>query len=825
MNNSGSSQAPSGPGSGPLSELRVIDLTGDLGRFGTKLLAELGAEVCRPAGWGSRGRDMPDAAARFGGHLDWWFDVAKTPIELDLETDAGRDRYRRLAQHADLIIESMPVGRLAELGVDHDQLVEANPRLTQVSLTPFGRTGPRSGWVGSDLVAGALSGVLSITGEPDQPLNSWGWQNYNFGGFSAAICGLAGVRSAAIHGRGQLVDMSLHEVMTGSIENLFMQYFYDDHLELPKLAARQGSLHWLGAYEVVPAKSGHVMITPTPQSEQLISWMVECGISQAEPLMGLAVEDLLARMPELMSAMKSFALTKDADELFAEAQKRHIAFGEVQSTAQVASNPQFEFRDLYSDIPTPAPGADGEASVRGPWRLVRFGDTPIATPTTPEIEPQDPAVIASRWAAADRGDSDADSSPDRGGLASPAAPASPASPLPKPLDGLVVLDLSWVLAGPFSTRLLGDLGADVIKVQTEERATLVNRPDFPYYPVWNRSKRSATLDLKQPGALPVIRRLVEQADILVENYSSGVLDRLGLGWDDVRQWNDRLIYISMSGCGHEGPWKDVISYAPTIHALCGLTKLTNPEGRGDVGCGFSLNDHAAGFGAALSVLAAVEARTRTGRGQYIDMAQLEVGTYLTGPALVDYWANGHETQPLGNRDAMADPVPNEVYRCADDRWLAVTAVDDTMWSRLAATLLADGFEPPGSTALDSVEDRRSARAKIDEWLGRWCRSQPGADAMERLQAAGVAAGLVQNAEDLADGDEQLAARGFWLTAELGDFGTRRHDRFPALWSDSDLAPYRPPPAYLGEANFDVWTELGGLEFDEVAEGIADGRFA
>lgn len=805
----------SGAAVGPLAGLRVIDLTGDLGRFGTKLLAEFGADVCRPSGWGSRGREMPGPAGRFGGHLDWWFDVAKIPIEIDLDTESGQRRYRELAASADLIIESMPIGYLDERGIDHLQLEAENPTLTQVSLTPFGRSGPRAHWQASDLVAGALGGVLSITGDPDEPLNSWGGQNYNFGGFAAAICGLAGVRSARVHGRGQLVDLSLHEVVVGSIENLFMQYFYDDLLPLPKVAARQGSLHWLGAYEVVPARTGHVMITPTPQAEQLISWMVECGIEQAEPFIGLPVEELLDRMPELMAAMKAFTLTKDADELFSEAQKRHIAFGEVQGTAQVASNSQFEFRALYDDI-----AVDGGEPVRGPWRLVRFTGTPAATPASPTGPSTDPAPVVDRWLAA------SGSAPSSGsGSGSDSASGDDGSgsaargSLPRPLDGLVVIDLSWVLAGPFSTRLLGDLGADVIKIQTEERATLVNRPDFPYYPVWNRSKRSATLDLKRPEALPIIKRLVEKADVLVENYSSGVLERLGLGWDDVRRWNDQLIYISMSGCGHQGPWKDIISYAPTIHALCGLTKLTNPPGRGDVGCGFSLNDHAAGFGAALSVLAAVQARHRTGAGQYIDMAQLEVGAYLTGPALVDYWANGHETVPLGNVDGLTDAVPNEVYRCGDGRFLAITAADDAMWAALAAVV---GLPDAG---LETVEGRRAAKASIDRQLGEWCRTRDGTAAMVVLQEAGVAAGVVQDAQDLAEGDEQLAARGFWLTAELDEYGPRTHDRFPALWSGTDLAPYRNPPSYLGEANFEVWTELAGLEFDEVAEGIADGLFS
>ncbi len=790
--------------SGPLQGLRVLDLTHDLGRFGTKLLAEFGADVCRPAGWGSRGHPMAGAAADFGGHLDWWFDVAKTATSLDLDHDSGCQAYRELAARADLVIESMPVGYLAERDIDHPSLLKVNPSLTQVSLTPFGRTGPQASWRTSDLVSGALSGVLSVTGTPEQPLNSWGGQNYNFGGFSAAICGLAGVRSARLHGGGQLVDLSLHEVMVGSIENLFMQFFYDDHLPLPKVAARQGSLHWLGAYQVVPAQSGDVMVTPTPQAEQLIDWMVASGIGEAEQFVGLPVEELLARMPEVMEAIKAFTLTKPADELFIEAQKRHIAFGEVQDVPQVLENPQFAHRGLFDDVVT---GDDTDAvSVRAPWRLVRFGDTPIETPATPSAAAADPLSIARQWG-------------DAGAPARSDADASVGAPLAKPLDGLVVVDLSWVLAGPFSTRLLGDLGADVIKIQTEERATLVNRPDYPYYSVWNRSKRSATLDLKHPDALPVIRQLIEQADVLVENYSSGVLQRLGLGWEDVHGWNDQLVYISMSGCGHDGPWAGIISYAPTIHALCGLTKLTNPPGRGDVGCGFSLNDHAAGFGAALSVLAALEARNQTGKGQYIDMAQLEVGAYLIGPALIDQSTNGVATQPNGNMDGLSDPVPNEVYRCADGEYLAVTAVDDHMWAALASTLDLD------DPSLASVDARRLARERIDDLLGGWCESIDAAEAMVALQAAGVAAGVVQDAEALANGDKQLQARDFWTSSDLAEFGPRPHDRFPGLWTRTDLAPYRPAPGYLGEANFDVWTEFASLEFDQVAEAIAEGLFS
>ena len=148
--------------------------------------------------------------------------------------------------------------RLADLGIDHPQLVAANPALVQVSLTPFGRTGPRADWQTSDLVAGAMCGALSISGTPDHAVGAWGRQNFNLASTMACICGLAGLHSARETGRGQHVDLSLHEMMTTSIENLFFQWWFPDLLPISQRALRQGSLHWLGAYVVANCRSGRL---------------------------------------------------------------------------------------------------------------------------------------------------------------------------------------------------------------------------------------------------------------------------------------------------------------------------------------------------------------------------------------------------------------------------------------------------------------------------------------------------------------------------------------------------------------------------------------
>ncbi|MGH9046395.1 MAG: CaiB/BaiF CoA transferase family protein, partial [Acidimicrobiales bacterium] len=412
----------------------------------------------------------------------------------------------------------------------------------------------------------------------------------------------------------------------------------------------------------------------------------------------------------------------------------------------------------------------------------------------------DPTVIAKAWA--EHGDQ-----------------ASVSGKLDKPLSGLRVLDLSHVLAGPACTRLLGDLGADVVKFQTTERASTVNDPNHPYFYTWNRSKRAVTLNMKHERAVEVMKRAIEQSDVLIENFSAGVLDRWGLSYEQVSEWNPGIVYVTMSGCGHEGPWSSLVTYAPTIHALCGLTYLSNPPGRGDLGPGYSLNDIAAGLSAAFAVLAAIERRDRTGAGQHVDISQMETGGYLIGPALLDFLSNGREAHPIGNRDPFGQVVPNECYRTADDGWLAVSCRSDEEWRSLVdATGIAAG---PG---LDTVAVRLERADEIDDLLAGWAKTISAEKGQELLQAAGVPAGRIQHTGDLM-ADPQLVERAMWHSFDHVTFGTRPHDRYPAIWSEMDLEPYLPAASYPGEHNFEVYTQLLGLDEAAVAEAMSDGLFA
>lgn len=834
---------------GALSGLRVVDLTADEGRFATKLLNELGADVVR-VGTGSPGLPLADpAAAALGGVADWWYDGGKRRCRVDLSTTEGRDAYRRLAAAADVIVETEHPGRLAELGLDYAQMSAVNPALVQVSITPFGRTGPRAHWLGSDLVAAAMGGMMALTGLADRPLNVWGRQAYNYAGFVAATSGVAAALSARSTGRGAHVDLSIHETVTGSIENLFMQYFFDDLLPLPKVAPRQGALHWLGAYDLAECRGGdggYVMITPTPTPDLLFEWMIEAGPDESgrevKRWLGVDPAEMLLDVAQVMDAIRRWIAPRDARQVWWEAQERHVAFGGVLDIAEVCANPQFAHREFLADVLPPGAAAangsrvpDRAASgqpgpVRVPSRLVRWSDagrSGTVPPSPPASVDTSLEEVLASWAApslearnGDRGGLAGEASGADGDAGSLAAAASSGHDHDRrPLDGIRVADFTWVLAGPSATKLLGDLGADVIRIQSEERSTLVNSPDFPYYFVWNRSKRSATLDMKHPDALAAARRLIETCDVLIENFSAGVLDSWGLDWETVHEWNPRLVYVTMSGCGHDGPWRHVISYAPTVHAVCGITHLTNFADRGDVGPGFSLNDHLAGFAAAVGTVGALYARERTGEGQRIDMAQLEVGTYSIGAAVIRQSAGLSPPSPEGNRDGIADHVPNEVYATSDG-FVAVSVTEPAQWLGLVGLLADPRLDDPSLATEAARWDRRSM---IDAVLGEWAAARTAAEAADALQGAGVPAGPVQDSHELFVDDPQHAARGFWQPVDHAVFGERTVDAFAGLWDGRRWTPRHLSPAYLGEHNFEVWADAG-YSPTEIAEGIGDGLF-
>jgi benzylsuccinate CoA-transferase BbsF subunit len=227
--------------------------------------------------------------------------------------------------------------------------------------------------------------------------------------------------------------------------------------------------------------------------------------------------------------------------------------------------------------------------------------------------------------------------------------------------------------------------------------------------------------------------------------------------------------------------------------------------------------------AAVAVLSAIESRRRTGVGQHIDIAQLETGTYLIGPAVLDFLTNGREAHPIGNADPFGQWCPNEVYRCGDQHEVAITCRDDDDWKRLCDVVSWDIADLAGDVGLATAAGRCARAGEIDARLRQWCTSRTADAAAAALQGNGVPAGKVQDGGDLT-ADPQLVARDFWGSFDHAVFGPRPFDRFPGLWSTTDLQPYVPSGAYIGEANFDVYRDIAGMSEDDIGVAIGDGLF-
>ncbi len=800
-----------------------------------KILAELGADVVRLLP-GERGPDLdgPDEP----GLLDLWHDARCRSAVLDLEDPDDAARFRAAVARCEVLLDARPPGAMARLGLGPDELSAINPRLVHVTLTPQGSDGPRAGWRSSDLVAQALGGYLSVTGDPDHPIALWGRQAATLGGFYAAMSALAGVHRLRVTGAGSWVDLSLHQAVVSCSEHLLMYWWFPEALAPlgAPIAPRQRSLHWVRAFEVVPCRRGACMVSPAAGGLlALIAWLKARGHAQSVPDEPDA-EQLLTIIPPLMEALHAVALETDATELFEAGQSLHVPFGEAYSIAQVATCDQHIQRGYFRpvEIDRGEPGDDRDLRLPGP--LARFERTPAPPPTAPRLIDRtdltelwsEPTTTADRGGrddnaadqeTADRGGSDdaADRDPDTGtddeaadrdpdtGTDDEAADRDPDTGTDDagPLAGIRVLDFTHVLAGPFATRNLADLGADVIRVQTDERSAGTAANEFPYNVMWGRSKRSIQLHMKHPEARDVLRRLVERADVVIDNFSAGVMAGWGAGPEQLAEWNPSIVSVSMSGCGADGPWQSYVTYAPTIHALCGLTALTGPKGETDCGPGIAFNDHVSGLAGAACLLAALEHRNLTGRGQHIDLSQFEIGTYLVGPAVVDHLATGRLAESNGNVDPFAPHLVNDVFRCADGDWLAVTVVDAADRERAAAV----GLDPEGEPTAT---------------IRRWAADRDAVDAQDLLQGAGVAAGVVQNAQHLMS-DPQLAHRDWLVTMDSPMLGSQTTERHPARWYSGgrELTLAYRPTAYLGEHNFEVYEQVLDWDAERIATAIGD----
>lgn len=400
-----------------------------------------------------------------------------------------------------------------------------------------------------------------------------------------------------------------------------------------------------------------------------------------------------------------------------------------------------------------------------------------------------------------------------------------------PLSGVRVLDFTWGGAGPFATKAMADHGAEVLKVETATHF------DFPrtmgpyaggikgfnrsaYFTNRNASKLGITLNMKTKQAVELARRLVPTCDVVINNFRAGVLERLGLGYQDCSSLRPDVIYVSMPLQGNAGPQAGYSGVGHTLNVMAGIYGVTGYRGGPMIGPGTNYPDHSVNPGHGLvAILAALLHRRRTGRGQYVEVSQLESTLCLLGPHILAYSLDRATPEPTGNESDEA--APYGVFPCAEGGWFALSVSTDAQWAGLARVAEGQGWasDPRHATASGRLGNAAALNAAVAAWI----EPQDGFTLMERLQQARVPAGMVQTAKDLVERDPQLAARGHFVSLHHAEMGPVVYNGVPYHLSDTPGTIQRSAPL-LGEHNDLVFREWLGVDQADIARMTAEDVF-
>ena len=691
---------------GLLETFRIVDLTDSYGALASRVFAELGAEVLRiefvDSESGSGRRRSPVATDGTSLHHAYR-NAGKEILFLDGADEAGNDVVERALVGADVVFVSGDgcglAGTLEELGVRY-------PHLVIVSLTPFGLTGPAAGWTASELVAQAMGGVVYRSGVPELPPVSAP------GSFAEDVGALTGAMAAAIAlfqrgpgGRGQVIDLSAV---------LALAQCTDMSLPLWSLFRMDQQRSGAGLYPLFECTDGmaRIVLPMKPADwKALVVWLGSppewCGAGWDEPMLGPDERDLvLGRL-----ARRFAAATRE--EITADGEAAGVRVTPVLTPAEILSNEHVIQRETFSSFDLGALGTgefmagffgvDGSrAALGGPARLVA------------EIPDWDPRPV-------------------------PEPQVEPG----RPLEGVRVLEIGSGVAAPEAGRIFAEWGAEVIKLESHAH------PDFqrmvmggemnPAFATVNRGKLSFGAELAFPEGLDLVRALLPHVDVVFENNATGVLERLGLGWDEIAAINPRLVLVDSQLYGNRGPWALRKGYGPSARAVGGLTWMWAHGPDDPRGVQTIHPDHLAGRLCALGAVAGMLRRDRTGSGSRIDIAQFEAVVGLLGDQLLAESLEEGAAVPVGN--VSAEHVPWNLYPCADENgvesWLALCVTDDRQWLDLCR-IAGDGLvvEERWATAATRVRERVAVDGAVADWL----RSCDAGEMESLLQTAGVGAG-------------------------------------------------------------------------------------
>lgn len=736
------------------------------GGFAGRLLRELGARVQlleRPGG--SALRSYPPVIES-GESAPFRY------LAEGMETGPLPDR----PAVADLAEVEIIVHERASLPFGWDRIVDAAPLPERgravVAVTPYGGSGPKAGWQGTELTLfqGGGEGFLQPSGLgyeqfPDRPPIGVGRYLGSYqAGTNAAFAALAGLRSSRASGRTERVDLSVQDSQL-SLNYLSVSRYIDGHFE-----RRSNRSFSYGG--IVRCADGYVEIVPIEQHHwvALRELMGDPEWARAPEL-----EDTVERGrrgPFINERLRAWAAERSIEEVIARAAETGLPCGPYLAPKQLPEDQQFQARGFFRE----GPGGGLEPGTA--WQLE----------------------------GADAG-------------SEPAAPTFARAPGAKPLEGIRVADFTNMAAGPYATLMLALLGADVIKVESEARLDIGRRPhplygrfDVPDFDHLAGHKRSITLNLKDERAAQLARELVAACDVAIENFRPGVMGRLGLGWDDLKAVNPRLVMVSLSAYGQRGPDSHRPGYAPIFAAEGGLGYMTGyPDGApGEIR---NQMDHEAGLIASLLSLSMLEQRDRTGAGAFADLAAREVAAMLVGESIVQTLADGDAPRLGTGHEQWA---PHGIYPAAgEDAWIAIAIRSDDEWLRFVELTGHQSFDRPQYVAAGG---RRANRNAIDLTLRHWTANQDAHELASRLQAAGIPAEVSMTSEHLV-ADAHLRERGAIVDLQHERFGERATVGAPWRFETAASVRYDTWSPDLGEHNEEVICGLLGHSREDLDRWI------
>ncbi|MEZ4501106.1 MAG: CoA transferase [Dehalococcoidia bacterium] len=764
---------------------RVIEVSDreESAAFAGKLFARWGAEVIKVE---HPERATPRAA------LDRYVNGGKRRVALDYRDAGDLERLRALSATADVVVLDAPPDDieafdLLSLGAGHAAAC--------ISITPFGLDGPYRDFEATASTLLALGGHTWLMGDPGRaPLTMPGQYPYRQAGTFAYIAALASMLSGE---RGRRIEVAELEVLAS------VHQFTDTMWQSAGVVRHRRGNRWqnLCPTTLLPCADGwfgvNILQAFWPSFASMIGHPEYIEDHEYALNSGrMAHEDAVEA--DVLEALGDWPKAR----IFTEGQETwRVPIGTALDLDELLEDRHLEARGFWRPL-----GASGLRSAGSPFAFV--GSEP---PVEADAEP--------------RGSADAS------GLAAGASASmtrAEVAEAPRPLQGVRVLDLTRIWSGPLAARILGDLGAEVIKIEAplgrgpREAPDNVrtNNPEAGTERYWNRqalfnklqrNRLGVAIDLKHPRGREAFLDLVRQSDVVIENFSARAMPSLGLGYDDLRAAKPDIVYMAMPAFGLNGPYRDYIGLGPSIEPVTGLTSMMGYSDEEPRVTSKAITDAMAGVAAASAVLTALERRDRTGEGALIDLSQHEVGVAYLGEYVLEQQL-GEQPQRLGN--AHTEWAPHGVYRCAgDDEWIAIAARDDEEW-RALADLAGRGWA--SEVAFGDVESRRAHRADLDATIEGWTAGQEKHALMRELQARRVPAGAVQKPQEWTV-DAHLEARDYFTELEHAEVGPFRSDGSPLRFDGArGTEAWRAAPC-LGADNREVLSRLLGMTDDQIDE--------